>query len=209
MASFLNLVVFLSNAEVHKAGQWHRALCTWHGYKFLNLFLRFYFLDGCILPVTSAIRFFFFLIESNHTLFVFLTSIEIESQLFQLLWSSLRFWKVTVGQLRKVREVLSPYKACLNPKDIVLSFSCVCDADIMTSTVCSKEDKEGRGIPKAKVGFPYDLSVFWIYEHIIITRDFFTQLGILLGKAADMEQSTIENERTIENESSDDTKASS
>ncbi|KAK8471835.1 hypothetical protein PHAVU_002G042200 [Phaseolus vulgaris] len=68
--------------------------------------------------------------------------------------------------------------------EILKSNGWAIEKDIMTSTVCSKEDKEGRGIPKAK-------------------------LGILLGKAADMEQSTIENERTIENESSDDTKASS
>ncbi|XP_020230157.1 uncharacterized protein At2g34160 [Cajanus cajan] len=40
------------------------------------------------------------------------------------------------------------------------------EKNIMTSTVCAKEDKEGRGIPKAK-------------------------LGILMGKAGDMDQSNI------------------
>ncbi|XP_027914823.1 uncharacterized protein At2g34160-like isoform X2 [Vigna unguiculata] len=50
---------------------------------------------------------------------------------------------------------------------------CALGMDIMTSTVISKEEKEGRGIPKAK-------------------------LGILLGKASEMEQSTIENQSTVD-----------
>jgi len=32
----------------------------------------------------------------------------------------------------------------------------------------------------------------------LITRHFFTQLGILLGKVADMEQSTIEKQSTVD-----------
>ncbi|KAL2349454.1 hypothetical protein Fmac_003454 [Flemingia macrophylla] len=50
------------------------------------------------------------------------------------------------------------------------------EKNIMTSTVGAKQDKEGRGIPKAK-------------------------LGILMGKAGDMDQSTIS---TLQGKNDDD-----
>ncbi|XP_027361955.1 uncharacterized protein At2g34160-like [Abrus precatorius] len=50
--------------------------------------------------------------------------------------------------------------------EILKSNGWAIDKNIMTSTVNAKEDKEGRGIPKAKI-------------------------GILLGKAADVDESTV------------------
>ncbi|XP_014520520.1 uncharacterized protein At2g34160 [Vigna radiata var. radiata] len=57
--------------------------------------------------------------------------------------------------------------------EILKSNGWAIEKNIMTSTVISKEEKEGRGIPKAK-------------------------LGILLGKATDTEHSTIENQSTVD-----------